>query len=158
MAAPGVTARVLPTGYKLPEGFKAAIAFSLRPQVNIWEVEVAPAGVQVAEINTSTQLNITWMTKWLSALKESKDVAGQAGYDPDAMDDLVFLCGAQSGSFTINAPNGTKFAYWGACKDFTFQAWRAGQFPMLTYANVVTNYDPVNKVEAGPATTQAAGT
>lgn len=158
MASPSVTARTLPTGYKLPEGFKAAIAYSLRPGVNMWETEVNPAGVQVAEINTSTQLNITWMTKWISALKESKPVAGQAGYDPDAMDDLIFLCGAQSGSFTVHAPQNTKYAYWGAMNDITFQAWRAGQFPLLNYSNVVTNWDPVNKVEAGPSTTVAAGT
>lgn len=158
MAAPVVTARVLPTGYKLPEGFKAAVAYSLRPGINIWETEVGPAGLGVPEIDTSTQLSTTWRTKWISALKESKPVAGTAGYDPDAMDDLVFLCGAQSGSFTVHAPQNTKYIYWGAMNDITFQTWKAGQFPLLSYSNVVTNWDPVNRVEAGPVTTQAAGT
>lgn len=158
MAAPTVTARTLPTGYKLPEGFKAAIAYSLRAGLNIWETEVGPAGVQTPVIDTSTQLSTTWRTKWLSALKEAKDVSGVAGYDPDEMDNIIFLCGAQSGSFTVHAPQNTKYAYWGAMHDLTFQPWRAGQFPLLNFSNVVTNYDTVNRVEAGPTTTFAAGT
>ena len=158
MAAPGTTARTLPTGYKLPEGFKAAIAYSLRVAINIWEVEVTPAGIMVPEIDTSTQHNITWKTKWISAWKESKPVAGTAGYDPDAMDDIVFLVGAQTGSFTVHAPQNTKYNYWGGMNDVTFQPWRAGQFPLLTYSNVVTNWDPTNRVEAGPAVVQAVGT
>lgn len=158
MAAPSVTSRTLPTGYKLPEGFKAAIAFSLRPGLNVWETEVAPAGVQVPDIDISSHLNTTWRQKWLSALKEAKDVSFVAGYDPDEMDNIIFLVGAQSGSFTIHAPQNTKYAYWGAMKDLTFQPWRPGQFPLLNGVNVVTNYDTANRVEAGPSTTFAAGT
>lgn len=158
MAAPSVTARTLPVGYKLPEGFKAAIAPSLRPGINFWETELAPAGAGVPEIDTSTQHNITWRTKWISALKESKPIPVVAGYDPDEMDNMIFLLGAQSGSFTIHAPQNTKYAYWGAMSDLTFQPWRAGQFPLANMAWTVTNYDTANRVEAGPAVTAAAGT
>lgn len=158
MAAPSVTARTVPTGYKLPEGFKIAIAYSLRPALNIWEVEGGPAGMQSQKIDTSTQHNTKWHTFWLSALIEAQDVSGTAGYDPDAMDDLIFLCGAQAGSWTVHMPQNTKYAYWGGCLSFNFPSLRAGQFPMLNYTNVVTNWDPVNRIEAGPAVTQAVGT
>lgn len=158
MASPSVTARTVPVGYKLPEGFKAAIAYSLRPGLNIWETEVSPAGAQVPEIDISSHMNTTWRQKWISALKESKPVTGVAGYDPDEMDNIIFLLGAQSGSFTVHAPQNTKYSYWGAMNDLTFQPWRAGQFPLLNFSNVVTNYDTANRVEAGPATTYAAGT
>jgi hypothetical protein len=158
MAAPTVTARVVPTGYKLPEGFKIAIAFSLRPGINIWEVEGGPVGMTAAKIDTTTQLNTKWKTFWISALVEPGEVSGTAGYDPDAMDDLIFLCGAQAGSFTVHMPQNTKYAYWGGVSKFDFPSLRAGQFPMLNYTLVHTAWDPVNRVEAGPAVTQAVGT
>jgi len=158
MAAPAVTSRTVPTGYKLPEGFKATIAFSLRPAVNIWEIEVQPASMTAAAIDTSTQHNTKWMTKWISALVESGEVPGTAGYDPDAMDDLMFLCGAQAGSFTVIMPQNTKYSYWGGVLSFTFQPLKARQFPTLNYVALVTNYDTTNKVEAAPLVTQAVGT
>lgn len=158
MAAPAVTSRTVPTGYKLPEGFKITIAYSLRPAVNIWETEGAPAGQEAAAIDTTTQHNTKYKTKWISAILETSDVDGQAGYDPDSMDDLLFLCGAQAGSFTVHMPQGTKYAYWGGLRAVRFQPLKVGQFPMLNYVNTITNWDPVNKVEAGPSVTQSSGT
>lgn len=158
MAAPSVTNRTAPTGYKLPEGFKITIAFSLRPGVDIWEVEGHPAGGTAEKINTTTQHNTKWETFWISALVTPQDVSGSAGYDPDAMDDLIFLLGAQSGSWTVHMPQNTKYAYWGGITNFTFQPLRPRQFPMLNYTAANTNWDPDNQVEAGPAVTQAAGT
>ena len=158
MAAPSVISRTVPTGYKLPEGFKATLAFSLKPAVNIWEVDVAPAGMTATAINTTTQHNTKWDTKWISALVESNDVGGTAGYDPDAMDDLMFLVGAQSGSFTVHMPQNTKYSYWGGALSFTFPPLKSRQFPLVNYTLCVTNWDPVSKVEAGPAVTQAVGT
>lgn len=158
MAAPTVIARTTPTGYKLPEGFKATIAFSKKPALNIWEVETAPSGMEVTEINTTTQHNIRYVSKYPSYLVANDDITGTAGYDPDVMDDLVSLLGDPTGSFTIHMPDGTTHSYWGFAKSFKFQPLRVGQFPLLTYTLCVTNYDPVNKVEAGVSTVQAAGT
>ncbi len=158
MAAPGVTSRTTPTGYKLPEGFRAFVAYSLRNAVDVWEVEVSPAGMEAAEIDTSTQHSTKWRTKWISALVNSTDVPFTAGYNPDAMDDLMFLCGAQSGSFTVQMPQNTKYSYWGGMKTLGFQPLKAGQFPLVNITNCVTNWDTANRVEAGPAVTQAAGT
>lgn len=158
MAAPTVTARTMPTGYKLPEGFKVFIAFSLRPAINLFEGEAAPAGMSATKIDTTTQHNTKWSTFWMSAIVDPADVSGQAGYDPDAMDDFIFLCGAQSGSWTVHMPQNTKYAYWGGLLSLQFQPLRPKQFPMVNYTACNTNWDPVTKTEAGPSTTQAAGT
>lgn len=158
MASPPVTARTIPSGYKLPEGFKATIAFSKKPALNIWEVETAPSGMEVQEINTTTQHNIRYVSKYPSYLVANDDITGTAGYDPDVMDDLVSLLGDPTGSFTIHMPDNTSHSYWGFAKSFKFQPLRVAQFPLLSYTLCVTNYDPVNKVEAGVLTTQAAGT
>ena len=158
MAAPPVTARITPTGYKLSEGFKATIAFSKNPGINIWEVETGPAGMEVVEINTTTQHNIRYVSKYPSYLVASDDIVGTAAYDPDVMDALVGMLGDPGGSFTIHMPEGTTHSYWGFLKSFKFQPLRVAQFPLANYAICVTNYDPVNKVEAGVSTVQAAGT
>lgn len=158
MASPSVTARTLPTGYKLPEGFKITITFSRKPALNIWEVDGAPAGMEVAEINTTTQHNIRYVSKYPSYLVANDDIVGTAGYDPDVMDDLVSLLGDAGGSVTVRMPSNTQHSYWAFLKAWKFGALRVGQFPTGNYAICVTNWDPTNKVEAGVLTTQAAGT
>lgn len=158
MANPTVVARTTPTGYKLPEGFKITIASSKKPALNIWEVEGSPAGMEVAEINITTQHNIRWVSKWPSALIANDDIVGNAGYDPDVMDDLIGLLGDVGGSYTIRMPDNTTHNYWSFLKSWKFGPLRVGQFPTGSYGICVTNYDPVNRVEAGPYTVQAAGT
>lgn len=165
MATPEITARTTPSGYKLPEGFKITIAFSLKPALNIWEVEGAPAGVEVAEINTTTQHNVRWVSKNPSALIASDDIVGTAGYDPDVMDDLIGMIGqtvtgngATASCVTIHMPDGTTHNYFAFLKSFKFGALRVGQFPTGSYAICVTNFDPIARVEQGCYTVQAGTT
>lgn len=163
MANPTVTARTVPTGYKLPEGFKITIAFSRKPALNIWEVEGAPAGMEVAEINTTTQHNVRYVSKYPSYLIANDDIVGSAGYDPDVMDDLVSLLGdagssASAACVTIHMPTRATHSYFAFLKAWKFGGLRVGQFPTGNYAICVTNWDTVNKVEAGVYTVQAAGT
>lgn len=158
MANPAVTARVVPTGYKLPEGFKITIAFSQRPNIQLWEVEGSPAGFEVAEINTTTQHNVRYVSKYASQLIANDDIVGTCGYDPEAMDHILALVGDRNGSVTIRMPDNTTHNYWGFLKSFKFQPLRVGQFPLANYAITVTNWDPVNKVEAGPYTVGSSGT
>lgn len=158
MANPTVVPRTIPTGYKLPEGFKITIAFSKKPALNIWEVDGAPSGLEVQEINTTTQHNIRYVSKYPSYLVANDDIVGTAGYDPDAMDDLISLLGDPTGSVTIRMPTNTTHNYWAFLKAWKFGALRVGQFPTGNYGICVTNWDPVNKVECGCYTVQAAGT
>lgn len=158
MASPSVTARTLPSGYKLPEGHKAFLAFSLRASLSIWEAEIGPLGFGASKIDTTTQINTKWDTFWMSNLLTPQDQSGNAGYDPDEMDNLIVLCGAQGGSFTVHMPQNTKYSYWGGLLAVNFQPLRPKQFPLINYTVVNTNWDPTNRVEAGPAVTGAAGT
>ena len=158
MATPPVTARTLPTGYKLPEGFKTTIAFSLKPGVNMWEVDVPVPGADSTVIDTTTQLNTKWHTKWLSALVDSGEVSGTAGWDPSFYDDLIFLTGAQNGAFTLHFPTNSTTSCWGGLKSFVPQPHKFSTFPLLNFTIVNTNYDPVNRVEQGPYTVPSPGT
>lgn len=158
MAPPAVIARTLPTGYKLPEGFKTTIAFSLKPGLNMWEVDVPLPGAEATVIDTTTQLNTKWRTKWLSALVDSNEVSGSAGYDPSFYDDYVFLTGAQSGSWTAHTPTNATINCFGGLKSFVPQPVKFATFPLLNFTLVNTNWDPVNKVEQGIYVVPSAGT
>jgi hypothetical protein len=158
MANPSVIARTIPTGYKLPEGFKATIAFSLKPALNIWEVDVPLPGAEATVINTTTQFNTKWQTKWLSALVDSAEVSGVAGWDPDSYDDLIFLTGAQGGSWSAHLPEGTTVNCWGGLRAFQPQPMKSGQFPTINFTLINTNWDPTLRVEAGMYIVQAPGT
>ena len=91
------------------------------------------------------------------------DIVGSAGYDPDVMDDLVSLLGdagttSVPACVTIHMPQNTTHSYFAFLKAWKFGGLRVAQFPTGNYGICVTNYDPVNKVEAGVYTVQAAGT
>jgi hypothetical protein len=158
MAAPPVIVRILPTAYKLPEGFKTTIAFSLKPGVNLWEVDVPLPGADSTVIDTTTQLNIKWHTKWLSALVDSPEVSGTAAYDPSFYDDFIFLTGAQAGSWTVHTSTNTTVSCWGGLKSFVPQPHKHSTFPLMNFTVINTNYDPVNRVEAGVSTVPSVGT
>lgn len=163
MSLPAVTVRTTPTGYKLPEGFKVTIAFSLNAAINLFETEAEPAGFEVPEINITTQHNVRFVTKWPSALIMNDDITGSAGYDPDVMDNIVSLIGfvivgGTASCVTIRMPDSTTHNYFAFLKSVKFQPLRVAQFPLVNYAVSVTNWDPVGKVEQGVYTVQAGGT
>lgn len=152
MAAPTPSARTLPTGYKMPEGFKSLITFSTNPGLNIWEIDVKPPGVESGEpINTTTQQNIEWRTMSMPQLKTLETITIKFAYDADVMQtDLVALCGNNNATVTILYPQGTKVAFYGALNKVEFDPFKEKEFPTGTMTVVPTNWDNANRVEAGP--------
>lgn len=158
MAAPPHTTRTTPTGFKMPEGYKAVIAFSRKPAVQFWEMTVKPGGFAATEINTTTQHNVRYQTMAAGHLIKVQDVSGRAAYDPDLMDDIAALTGDDNGGVTVWWPDGSYTDYWAFLKEFDFQELQPGQFPMANYAICVTNWDKTNSVEVAPVTVKATGT
>jgi hypothetical protein len=153
-----VTARVLPTGFKVPEGFKSTLAFSLKPGLNIYEVDVPMPGGDSVVIDITTQLNTKWHTKALSALIDSPEISGNGGWDPSFFDDYIFLTGAQGGAFTVHTPTNSTTSCWGGLKSFMPQPWKFSTFPLINFTLVNTNRNPTTGAEEGPFTVPSAGT
>ena len=158
MAAPAITARTLPTGYRLPEGFKITIAFALQPGVQFWEKAVKPGGIDNGEpLPFTTQLNVAWRTFRPRALKTRDPYTATVAYDPDVIATIVTMCGKED-SITIHWPEGSTDSFYGYLQKFEPKELKEGEPPEADITIAVTNWDSVNNVEQGPVYTADAGT
>lgn len=157
--APPITARTTPTGYIVPEGHRATIAFSKVPALQMWEMTTRQAGLSVAEIVTTTQFNNRFHTTRAGQLIKVKDISGQAAYDPDFMNSIIAMIGDDTNSgITIHNPDGSTDSYWGFLKDVEFQELKEGQFPTINYTVCITNWNTTTRAEEGPLHTNSGGT
>lgn len=158
MAAPAVTPRQAPTGIKLPDGFSSKIAFARDPNIQLWEKQMKPPGIDGGEpIEQTTMHNAEWRTMAMRALKTLKPSTMVCAYDPScytALNELV----NEAGAVTQHFPDGSSLSYYAGVNDVDFAELVEGTQPEVTITITPTNYDPVNKVEAGPVVTEVAGT
>jgi hypothetical protein len=158
MSAPSPTTRTTPTGYRMDEGFKAKLTFSLKPTLKIWEVEVGPPSVTGGPaIKTTTQHNVAWHTKAPQTLKEAGPVSVLATYDPDELPFIYSMVNVPQ-TITVLHPDSSTDAFFAYLKDAKPSKYKIGDLPTLDLEIEITNWDPVGKVEAGPVHTYSAGT
>ncbi len=160
MAAPSVTARTLPTGYLLPDGYQTTIAFALSPTVQFWEKTVKPPGGDSGgPIDISTMFNSDVRTFRGKYLKTSQKVTGKALFDPDCIPTLNSLLGRRGeGSITVHFPDNSTYSFYGYLNKYDLPEMKEGDAPELDYEIEVTNWDSANSVEQGPVYAPAAGT
>lgn len=158
MAAPTPTARQTPTGWKMPDGFKTLITFRPKPAVNIWEIEVKPAGLDAGEkIDTTTMHNTRWRTSQPRQLVTMTDATVECAYDPDSYSDILSLLGLNT-VITERYPDNGTTCYWGFLKAFEKGPVREGEMPRATATICPTNWDDDNATEEAPVHATTAGT
>lgn len=158
MAAPPVTTRVLPTGYRLQDGQYSHVAFSENPAIQFWEKSVKPPGIDNGEpVPQTTLFNQTWRTFAPKVLRTLTESNGKAAYDPGVVVAIVASCGFPTGC-TIHWPTNATFSFWGFLQKADFDALEEGKQPELNYTVGITNWDYVNFVESGPLFVAAPGT
>ena len=158
MAAPSVTAIGTPGGIKLSDGYSCVYAFERMPTVSLWEKTVQPPGLDLGDaVDQTTMRNELWRTKQSRSLLDLTESQVVCAYDPQVYDDIVELAG-QEGSITVHFPDGTTLSFYGFLKSFDPSPLEEGSQPEATVTVVPTNFDPVNKVEAGPAIASVSGT
>lgn len=158
MANPANTARVAPAGIILTDGHPSFIAFSVLPNAAFWEREVQPPGLDGGpEIDISSMHNTTWVTVVPQALKTLTKFTISALYDPRILSSLNASLINAPGSITIQFKDLTDYDFWGYCQSGIPQPMVKGQPPMIQLTVVPTNYDPNNRVEAGPVLTEVVG-
>lgn len=158
MAAPPTTARVAPTGIKLDEGYQVLFAFSLNPSISVWEKSAKLPGISNGDpIPRTTQHNTTYHTKAPRKLNEITDGSMKVGYDPNCINQILAIVGKE-GAMTAHLPDGSTQDQWAYIKDFQPGEFSEGSPVEADMTIVVTNWDPVNRVEAGPVLTSVAGT
>ncbi len=158
MAAPTVTQRVIPTGYKVPDGFKTTISGTAMPGVQFYEQTVQPPGIDGGDaINTTTMLNVAWRTFSPRQLKTLMPIKLTAAYDPQCIPSLVNIINLPQ-SLTVHFPEGASIAFYGFIQKFEPKENKEGEMPLCDLTVTPTNQDYVNQVEAGPLYTPSSGT
>jgi hypothetical protein len=158
MAAPTVTARSTPSGFKLGDGYQTLLAFASKPSIQLWEKAVKPPGIDGGDgIDTTTMHNQVWRTKDTKHLKTLSESTMTVSYDPDSYNDILTLIN-KNDSITAHFPDGSALAFYGVLQKFEFGDLKEGEFPEATVSIYPTNYDPTGKVEAAPVFQAASGT
>jgi hypothetical protein len=158
MAAPTPGTRTIPTGRRLPEGFSTKIGFAIQPAVQFWERQIKMPALDGGEpIDITTMLNLRWHTMYPRALVKNDPAQVMAAYDPDCIPTIYGMLNVNT-TVTILLPNGGSFCFYGWLGKFEPGELKEGEFPEATIAVYVSNYDPINFVEAAPVYTAPAGT
>lgn len=157
-AAPVATVRQTPTGIKLEDGYRSTITFANDPNLSLWEIGVGTPGVDGGDpIDTTTMHNSTYRTMAARALKTLTEFTFTAAYDPSVYSDLEAAINVET-TVTRTFPDGSTIAFYGFLRMVEFDDLVEGEMPTCTATVTPTNWDPVNKVEAGPTVTSVAGT
>lgn len=158
MAAPVATVRQTPAGIKLKDGYQALITFAADPDVSLWEKTVTPPGIDGGDaIEQTTMHNDEWRTMAPRALKTLTESSFMAAYDPACFTQLNNLINVET-TVTVTFSDGSTLAFYGYLRSFEPAELTEGEQPEATCNLTPTNFDPVNKVEAGPTVTSVAGT
>lgn len=157
-AAPTPSARVVPTGFKMPDGYRTLIVLSGFTNIQFWEKQVQPPGLEVGGIDTTTMLNNAVRTKRPKSLYTVTDITVKAGFDPDVIANIITLVGRVV-TVTIWYPDGSSFCYFGFISKWQPDTFEEGKFPECAVTIEAANEDPNNSyVEAIPVFTAASGT
>jgi hypothetical protein len=153
MAAPTPTARVEPTGAKLKEGHATKITLAIDTNIEFWEKEVTPPGIEGGEpVMQGDMFSLVWETRVPQALKDMTEVAVTANYDPAVMASAVAAINVPT-TITITWPPGGTLAFYGFMRSFKPNPLKKGEQPNAAVVIVPTNWDHINGVEAGPVYT-----
>jgi len=158
MAAPTPTARGTPDGIPLREGYQTLVTVAADPTIELWEKTVTPPGFEGGDpVDFSTMHNTQYFTKAPQTLIDVTDITFVAAYDPEILTILESLINVNT-TITVTLPDGSTWAVYGYIKSFIPGEISRRNPPEATVTVVVTNWDPVNSVEAGPAVAEVPGT
>lgn len=158
MTAPSPTARQSPVGVMLADGFQSLVTCALDPNIDLWEKEVTPPGIEADEFNdVSTQQNVQWRTKGTRRLLTLTDMTFTAQYDPVVYNQIRSIAGRNT-TWTVMFPDHSTLAFYGALKSFMPSGLSDGGIPEATVTITPTNLDPTTCDEEGPVYTAGGGT
>lgn len=157
MALPVLSVRAIPLAVRLDCGYQSVIVFKGRENLAIFEKTVQPPSPDGGDkIKTSTMLNVNYETSAPQRLLGFDDAVVVAAYDPHVMSILDTLVNLQD-SITFAYPEGSAEVYWGYLQKVAKSPLQKDQQPEMTLTIVITNWDPVNCVEAGPIFVNGTG-
>ena len=158
MAAPTPAARTTPAGIPLKDGYKTTITITYDADISFWEVTVTPPGIDGGDgIDQTTMFNDRFRVSLNRALLTLTECSCTAAYDPAVFDQIVSAVNRNT-TITITFPDLSTLAFYGWLRVFTPDALVEGTQPRASITIQPSNWDPTNKVEAGPLLTSVYGT
>lgn len=156
-AAPTPTARTSPTGIKLPDGYQSKITIAADVDINLFERTTRPPGIDGGEpIEQTTMFNTSYRTFAARQLQTLTATSYKCAYDPQVITELLAVINRNT-TITQSFFDGSTLAYYGYVQKVDFDELAEGALPMCTVTIVPTNFDPANRVEAGPVVTSVSG-
>lgn len=156
MAAPSATARVVPPGQPMKEGWRCLITFLADPDVLLWEVGATPPGIDGGDpIDTTNQFTGTWLVMRPRTHRTLTPASMQVNYAALVYPQIEALVNLET-TVTYHFPSGNYVAFYGYLRSFTPGQNSIGEDPEATAVVQPTNWDPVNNVVAGPTTGTAS--
>lgn len=130
----------------LTEGYSSKITFAADADVDLWEKEVTPPGVDAGDmIDITTMFNSTWRTFAFRALKTVSEASMTVAYDPLVLDQIIALVGVNT-LVTIWFPNTDTWVVQGGLRFFQPSALVHGQQPEAACTIAFTNWDGSSEV------------
>ncbi len=155
--APTPTARAAPSGIRLEDGHSTLITFSLDTNVEIWEIEVKPPGLDGGDpINTTTMHNVLFRTMSHRALQTLTECTSTCAFDPIAYDSLRAMINRDQ-TITITFPDESTLCFYGFLQKFEPTGLKEGEMPTASVSVCPTNKDS-GGVEQAPVLSNVAGT
>lgn len=157
MAAPTLNARGAVVGTRLDNGWQALLAIGTNLTIEIYEKQITPPAIDGGDpIMTDTMQNSVYVTKAPQCLQEWDDITVVCAYDPAVLSELQTLINFID-SYTIHYPDGTTLTLWAYLRRVESSPLQKGVQPELTLTIIITNWDPINCVEAGPVLVAGSG-
>lgn len=159
-AAPSPTPRVIPSGFKLQDGYRTTITLSSNAAIQFWEKTVQGFTADGGEpIDETTMLNSRLTTRApQSLLTNGPMTTHKVAYDPNVIVAIRASINVPC-VVTITYPTHATDCYYGYLKSFKADPLEKGKQPEATIELVETDVDYANGfVEAGPVYTPASGT
>jgi len=124
---------------RMDDGFATLITFSEDSDVQLWEKEVTPPGVEGGgENDTTTMQNTAWRTRSPKQLKTLSNAELVAAYDPAVYDEIVSMCNTNQ-QITVTFPDNSTLVFWGWIDMFTPNRIVEGEQPTANVTIVPSN-------------------
>lgn len=155
----GFIANILENDIPLQDGYRTIIMFTSNPDIAFFIKTITPPGYDGGDvIETTTMLNDLNRTFSARSLLTLTPVTFTAAFDPIVYTEVLTLLNNKTDTATLMLPDRSTIAFFGYLKNFDPQEFSEGTQPEAQCTIQPTNWDPVNKIEAGPVVTEIAGT
>lgn len=158
MASPSLQTRGTPGGKPLEDGYQTLLAIEDHLTLKIWEKDVGNSAMDAGDPMEFTNMhNVRHRTFGMQALILDEPFTVRCFFDP-AVETIMRTLLGQSKSMTRILADGSTTTFFGSVKRFAEDDNTIGEVPEADLEIVVTNWDPVNDVEAPPETVEVSGT